>query len=97
MKLGLALPNLTPLGTREDILSFARQAEQLGFNSLWVTERLLMPLQPRQLYIGGAWPEVYKYGLDPLDTLIFAASTVVRRLKMIKRLKHHPANAAQLL
>jgi len=74
MKLGLALPNLSPLGTRENIINFAREAERLGFDSLWVTERLLFPIQPRQLYVGGAWPEVYKYVLDPLDTLIFAAA-----------------------
>jgi probable F420-dependent oxidoreductase len=75
MKLGLALPNLSPLGTRANILRFARDAEAMGFDSLWVTERILFPLQPRQPYAGSqAWPEVYKYVLDPLDTLIFAAA-----------------------
>ena len=34
MKIGLALPNLSPLGTRENIINFAREAERLGFDSL---------------------------------------------------------------
>jgi probable F420-dependent oxidoreductase len=74
MKLGLALPNLTPLGTRENILMFAREAERSGYDSLWVTERLLYPVQPKQLMMGRAWPDVYKYALDALDSLVFAAA-----------------------
>jgi probable F420-dependent oxidoreductase len=73
MKLGLALPNLTPMGTRENMLTFAREAERLGYDSLWVTERLLYPIQPKQLMMGRPWPEVYKQSLDPLDTLAFVA------------------------
>jgi probable F420-dependent oxidoreductase len=73
MKLGLTLPNLTPAGTRQNVLTLAREAERLGYDSLWVTDRLLYPTQPRQLMRGHPWPEVYRYALDPLDTLIFAA------------------------
>jgi probable F420-dependent oxidoreductase len=73
MKIGLALPNLTPLGTRENIITFAREAERLGYDSLWVTDRLLFPIQPKQLQMGAAWAKVYEVALDPLDTLIFAA------------------------
>ena len=73
MKLGLTLPNLTPAGTRQNVLTLAREAERLGYDSLWVTDRLLYPIQPRQLMRGYPWPEVYRYALDPLDTLIFAA------------------------
>jgi alkanesulfonate monooxygenase SsuD/methylene tetrahydromethanopterin reductase-like flavin-dependent oxidoreductase (luciferase family) len=57
MKLGLALPNLTPLGTRQNILSFAREAERCGYDSLWVTERLLYPVRPKQLMRGQPWQQ----------------------------------------
>jgi probable F420-dependent oxidoreductase len=73
MKLGLTLPNLTPTGTRQNVITLAREAERLGYNSLWVTDRLLYPTQPRQLMRDRPWPEVYRYALDPLDSLIFAA------------------------
>lgn len=76
MRIGLALPNVSRMGTRTNILTIAREAEKLGFDSLWVTERLLYPIQPRQAYAGrmAAWPEGFKSVLDPLDTLIFAAA-----------------------
>jgi probable F420-dependent oxidoreductase len=73
MKLGLTLPNLTRAGTRQNVVTLAREAERLGYDSLWVTDRLLYPTQPRQLMMGRPWPEIYRYALDPLDTLIFAA------------------------
>jgi probable F420-dependent oxidoreductase len=81
MKLGLALPSLTPLGTRQNILSFAREAERCGYASLWVTERLLYPVQPKQLLRGQPWPDVYKYALDPLDTLVFV-SGVTQKIRL---------------
>ena len=81
MKLGLALPNLTPLGTRENIIIFAQEAEGLGYDSLWTTERLLFPVQPRQLQMGAPWPDVYRYTLDSLDTLIFVAG-VTKKIRL---------------
>jgi probable F420-dependent oxidoreductase len=78
MKLGLTIPSVSPLGTRANIVTFAREAERLGYDSLWVTERLLYPVQPKQLLRGRAWEEKYKYALDPLDTLVFAAAVTDR-------------------
>lgn len=43
MNYGLVLPVEGPGATREAICSAARRAEQLGFGSLWVTDRVLMP------------------------------------------------------
>jgi probable F420-dependent oxidoreductase len=78
MKLGLTLPNLTPTGNRQNVITMAREAERLGYDSLWVTDRLLYPVQPRQLMRDHPWPEVYRYALDPLDALIFAAGVTER-------------------
>ncbi len=74
MKLGITLPNLTTAAMRQNVLTLARQAERLGYDSLWVTDRLLYPTQPRQLFMGRPLPDVYRYSLNPLDTLIFAAA-----------------------
>jgi probable F420-dependent oxidoreductase len=75
MKLGIALPNVGSLNSREGIRTTAIEAEKLGLDSLWVTERLLYPVHPKQPYAGRfeTWPEGYKSVLDPLDTLVFAA------------------------
>jgi probable F420-dependent oxidoreductase len=57
-------------------LQVARRAEELGFDGLWVLDRILYPVNPRQPYpIGdGSLPVQYKQVLDPLETLTFAAA-----------------------
>ncbi|MCI0720053.1 MAG: LLM class F420-dependent oxidoreductase [Acidobacteria bacterium] len=77
MRLGFALPNIGPLGGRESVTRVAQRAEELGYHSLWVIERLLWPVKPQSPYPAtpdGALPEPYKHVLDPLETLTFAAA-----------------------
>lgn len=77
MKLGFAVPNIGPVATPEAIVTVAQRAEALGYNSLWTVERLLWPVNPQTPYPAspdGSLPEVYKYSLDPLDTLTYAAA-----------------------
>lgn len=77
MKIGFALPNIGPVGTAEGVTKVAVRAEALGYESLWTTERLLWPVKPQTPYPvtpDGTLPEPYKYILDPLDTLTFAAA-----------------------
>jgi probable F420-dependent oxidoreductase len=54
----------------------AKRAEDLGFDSLWVLDRLLWPVDPRAPYpLGdGSLPVQYKNVLDPVETLTFAAA-----------------------
>jgi len=76
MKIGFALPNIGPVATREAVVQVAQRAEALGYHSLWTIERLLWPVKPQTPYPAtpdGSLPEFYKYSLDPLDTLTFAA------------------------
>ena len=77
MKIGFGLPNIGPLGTSENVMKVAERAESLGYDSLWTIERLLWPVKPQTPYpvtADGSLPEGYKYSLDPLDTLTFAAA-----------------------
>jgi len=76
MRLGFALPQVGSVGTAESINKVARRAEELGYSSLWVLDRLLYPLNPRVPYpIGdGSLPKLYQRVLDPLQTLAFAAA-----------------------
>jgi probable F420-dependent oxidoreductase len=73
VKIGFGLPNFGIMGTRDNILTLAREAEKLGFDSLWVGERLLYPTHPKNLPGGAPWPVTYQYSLDTLGTLFFAA------------------------
>jgi probable F420-dependent oxidoreductase len=77
MKIGFGLPNIGPLGSGEAVAKVAQRAEALGYESLWTIERLLWPVKPQTPYPvtpDGHLPEGYKYVLDPLDTLTFAAA-----------------------
>ncbi|HVP54774.1 MAG TPA: LLM class F420-dependent oxidoreductase [Candidatus Eisenbacteria bacterium] len=77
MKIGVSVPNIGPVATPEAIKTVAQKAEALGYNSLWTVERLLWPVKPKLPYPvtpDGSLPDEYKYTLDPLDTLTFAAA-----------------------
>src|ERR1700722_7974875 len=77
MKTGFALPNIGPVATAEAVIKVAQRAETLAYDSLWTIERLLWPVKPQTPYPAtpdGLLPEGYKYSLDPLDTLAFAAA-----------------------
>jgi probable F420-dependent oxidoreductase len=77
MKIGFALPNIGRVATADAVAQVAQRAEALGYESLWTIERLLWPVKPQTPYPAspdGLLPEPYKYILDPLDALTFAAA-----------------------
>jgi len=62
----------------DTIAKVASRAEELQYDSLWVTERLLYPTNPKTSYYGGPLPEPYKRVFDPLGALTFAAAHTKR-------------------
>jgi probable F420-dependent oxidoreductase len=82
LKLGIGLPQVKAFRPR-DVLTAARVCEEIGYDSLWVFERLLLPTDqsgPHGLYgmPGVPWPERYGGVADPLLTLAAAASVTSR-------------------
>ena len=74
MKVGLTLPQLGKQATRQNLVKFSRKAEEYGFDSLWVLERLLSPINPQTPYPAtpdGSLPSEYQTVIDPLETLSF--------------------------
>lgn len=80
MRLGFALPQIGSVAGRDSVVAVAQRAEDLGFNSLWVLDRILFPVNPRAPYpVGdGSLPVKYKHTLDPLETLTFVAANTRR-------------------
>jgi probable F420-dependent oxidoreductase len=81
MRLGFNVPNLGPAANPENVIKIAQKAEELGYDSVWTTERLLVPVNPVGGYGGMAGlpiPEQYKIQLDPLDTLSVVAAVTKR-------------------
>jgi probable F420-dependent oxidoreductase len=77
MRLGFFLPQIGSAASPEAIRNVAQRAEALAYDSVWVTERLLYPLQPQTPYAAtkdGSLPDAYRRVFDPLETLTFAAA-----------------------
>lgn len=47
MRLGFALPQIGPAAGPEALVAVAQRAEELGYDDLWVLDRLLWPIAPR--------------------------------------------------
>ena len=78
MRLGFFLPHLGPWASTDAVVRVATRAEEMGFDSLWVTERCLFPVEPQTPYPAGDLPDVYKHSLDPLGSLAFVAAQTSR-------------------
>ena len=77
MRIGTILPTLGAAASPAGIVRAAQQAEALGYDSLWVPERVLYPLKPQSPYPAtpdGSLPEVYTRVFTPLETLTFTAA-----------------------
>ena len=81
MRLGFGLPQVGRDAGPSGLIEVARQAEALGFDSVWTLDRLLWPVEPRTPYMvtpDGSLPEEYKYVLDPIEVLSFVAAHTER-------------------
>lgn len=80
-RLGLGLPQNKQYDLGRDVPDVARSAEAVGYESLWVYERALVPDPATQgLYgiEGLPWPDAYRGVADPLVTLTLAAAATER-------------------
>jgi probable F420-dependent oxidoreductase len=69
--IGFGLPVSGAWATRENLVAFARRAEDLGYGSLWTYQRLLAPAETD-------WGPQYRSVLDPVVALSFAAAVTSR-------------------
>src|SRR5688572_30117739 len=96
MDLGVALPHFGRHASPEAIERVAVEAEQMGYATLWVLERLLRPINPLHdpLRPGARISEAYANVFEPIETLTWAAARTSRiRLgtSVIDALFHTPA------
>src|SRR5919197_4094154 len=69
MQFGIALPNFSRLGTRDAVVEVARQAEALGYDSVWTTDHVMMRKGQE---------EPYGHVLEALTTLTYVAALTER-------------------
>ena len=70
MKLGICLPHFGEAMEPDRMREFAQRVEALGFDSLWVTDHVIVPTDLEIVYKEGM--------LDPLATLSFLAGVTSR-------------------
>jgi probable F420-dependent oxidoreductase len=102
MKIGLRLPQADKHhATKENIIHFAKEAENAGFDSLWVLERLVWPIDPLDPYPGtsdGKFPVDWQYIFEPLETLTYVAANtekIILGTSVIDMLFHNPVILAR--
>lgn len=101
MKVGITLPQAGQQATRENVTHVAQNAESEGFDSLWVFERLLWPINPQTPYPAtpdGSLPSEYQTIFDPLETLTFVAANtnkIALGTSVIDMLFHNPVVLAR--
>jgi len=81
MRLGYNLPQIGQAATPDNLVRASERAEALGYDSVWVTDRLLYPVAPQTPYGGtpdGSLPEAYKTVLAPVEALTWAAAHTSR-------------------
>jgi probable F420-dependent oxidoreductase len=101
LKVGITLPQAGQQATRENIIHMAQNAESEGFDSVWVFERLLWPINPQSPYPAtpdGSLPNEYQIILDPLETLTYVAANtnkIALGTSVIDMLFHNPVVLAR--
>jgi probable F420-dependent oxidoreductase len=81
MRLGFGLPVAGGWATPENMVAVAREAESLGYHSLWTVQRVLYPSAPRNEYAGspgGPWPAYFESVADALVALGYVAAATSR-------------------
>ena len=82
MKVGVSFP--TVIDSPVDPAAFARKAEELGFESMWIPEHPVIPVNASTRFPDspdGRVPDSYSYMMDPFVALS-AASAVTTTLKL---------------
>lgn len=82
MKIGCHLPMFGPVGTRANVIAFARRMEALGYDSLWASDHVVIPHRIASKYPyspAGRFPLAPEVPfLEPLTTLALVAGVTER-------------------
>ena len=103
MKLGFVIPSVGPaVNGAADLSAFCRALEDLGYDTLWVSDRLVTPVDMQATYPGKEqpYPPQMTRNLDPL-LLWTIAATATSRVRLnsstLNTFYYEPTHLARLL
>jgi probable F420-dependent oxidoreductase len=103
MKLGFVIPSVGPaVNGAADLSAFCRALEDLGYDTLWVSDRLVTPVEMQATYPGKEqpYPPQMTRNLDPL-LLWTIAATATSRVRLnsstLNTFYYEPTHLARLL
>ena len=76
MEFGILVPNYGKFASREAMARVSTAAEELGYDAIWVAERLLVPIPANQ-----GWSQINPTAYEPLIALSYLAA-ITRRVKL---------------
>ena len=76
MQFGVSVPNFGVHASRNALVDVAQAADELGYDSIWVAERLIVPEPPNQ-----PWSKQDPKAYEPLVTLSFL-SAITKNVKL---------------
>lgn len=103
IRLGVQLPHFGPHASAEGVGAFAERVEQLGFDSVWVADHVVLPTQTEGDYPyqkGGLPAENLSPFYEALTTLSFVAGRTSRvglGTSILVAAYRHPVLAAKML
>src|SRR6202453_4857799 len=103
MKLGFGIPVIGPaVSSAVGLSAFCSGLEDLGFDSLWVADRLVTPVAPQTPYPGNAqpFPPQMTRNLDPVLVWTVAATATSRvrlNASTLSTFYYEPPHLAPLL
>ncbi len=74
MEFGILVPNYGKFASREAMARVSTAAEELGYDAIWVAERLLVPIPANQ-----GWSQINPTAYEPLIALSYLAA-ITRRV-----------------
>ena len=79
MEVGVAIPNIGPMATGENVLALAERADEVGLDSVWVGDHLAFPRNPKlpYPYSRGA-PRYLPSNVPILEPITLMAAIVAR-------------------
>jgi alkanesulfonate monooxygenase SsuD/methylene tetrahydromethanopterin reductase-like flavin-dependent oxidoreductase (luciferase family) len=96
LKIGIALPQIGEQATRENVIKISKEAERESFDSFWVNDRMIWPLNPlipSPVTPDGRLPLQFQNVFDPLELLTFVAANT-KKIKLgtavVNMLFHNP-------